>query len=64
VWRCCCLASWPVLAHFRATCGIHGSTLSVTIFLQWGWMAFEYSTQWCCCVGCWCGFGWRPCGRI
>jgi hypothetical protein len=27
-------------------------------------MTSEYSAQWCYCVGCWCGFGWRPCERI
>jgi hypothetical protein len=26
--------SWPVSAHFRTTCGIHGSTLSVAISLR------------------------------
>jgi hypothetical protein len=29
-----CLASWPVSTHFRTTCGIHGSTLSVAISLR------------------------------
>jgi len=26
--------SWPVSVHFRTTCGIHGSTLSVAISLR------------------------------
>ncbi len=51
-WHCCCSISWLISTHFQATCGIHGSTLFVAISLWWGWMASEYSAQWCCCVGC------------
>jgi len=63
-WCRRCSASWHVLTHFRGTCGIHGSTLSVVISLWWGWMASKYFIQCCCCVRCWCRFGWRPCGKI
>jgi hypothetical protein len=31
---CPCSTSWPVSAHFRTPCGIHGFTLSVVISLR------------------------------